>query len=123
MTPATGLLTLLVNRLQPLPTLPIHSKMTKRMVLRITEPNRQRHEYLADAFDTAYNIPNLLYPLSGLTTKWILMRPLLAPFELKDSLSVLRGYGARTWSVDAECQLADGVERSARLRHRGQRTT
>ena len=116
-------LTPLFNRPQPLPTVPIHSRMTKRMLLPITELNRQQHEYLADAFDTTNTLPNLLYPLSGLTTKRILMQPPIASSKSTGFLSVSRCYAARTWSVDAESHLADGGERSPRLRYRGQRTT
>ena len=124
MTPAAaGPLPHLGSRPQPLPTVPIHSRMTKWMSLPITELNCQQHEYLAEAFDKTYNMPNLLYPLSALTTKRILMQPAVASSESTGSLSVPRGHGAWTWSVGAEWHSADGGERSARLRHRGQRTT
>lgn len=56
------------------PIIPIRRKMTKPMSLSITDLNGQQHECLAEAFDTTYNILILLYPVSALTTKRILMR-------------------------------------------------
>ena len=55
------------------PVIPIRRRMTKPMSLPITDLNGQQHECLAEAFDTTYNILILLYPLSALTTKRILM--------------------------------------------------
>ena len=55
------------------PVIPIHRKMTKAVPLTITDLNGQRHECLAEAFDTTYNILILLYPVSALTTTTVLM--------------------------------------------------
>ena len=53
--------------------IPIGRKMTRPLPLPITDLNGQQHECLAEAFDTTYNILILLYPVSALTTKRILM--------------------------------------------------
>ena len=55
------------------PVIPIHRKMTKAVPLTITDLNGQRHECLAEAFDTTYNILILLYPVTALTTTAVLM--------------------------------------------------
>ena len=55
------------------PVVPIHRKMTKAVPLTITDLNGQRHECLAEAFDTTYNILILLYPVTALTTTAVLM--------------------------------------------------
>ena len=55
------------------PVVPIHRKMTKAVPLTITDLNGQRHECLAEAFDTTYNILILLYPFTALTTTAVLM--------------------------------------------------
>ena len=56
------------------PVIPIHRKMTRAVPLTITDLNGQRHECLAEAFDTTYNILILLYPVAALTTT-VLMPP------------------------------------------------
>ena len=50
------------------PAIPIGRKMTKAVPLTITDLNGQRHESLAEAFDTTYNVLILLYPVTALTT-------------------------------------------------------
>ena len=55
------------------PVIPIHRKMTKAVPLTISDLNGQRHECLAEAFDTTYNILILLYPVTALTTTTVLM--------------------------------------------------
>ena len=55
------------------PVIPIGRKMTRPLPLTITDLNGQAHECLAEAFDTTYNILILLYPVSALTSKRILM--------------------------------------------------
>ena len=59
------------------PVIPIGRKMTKPVSLPITDLNGQRHECLAEAFNTTYNILILLYPVTALTTTTVLM-PALA---------------------------------------------
>ena len=59
------------------PVVPIHRKMTKAVPLIITDLNGQRHECLAEAFDTTYNILILLYPVTALTTTAVLTPALL----------------------------------------------
>ena len=55
------------------PVIPTHRKMTRAVPLTITDRNGQRHECLAEAFDTTYNILILLYPITALTTTTVLM--------------------------------------------------
>ena len=55
------------------PVIPIHRRMTKAVPLTVIDRNRQRHECLAEAFDTTYNILILLYPITALTTTTLLM--------------------------------------------------
>ena len=57
------------------PVLPIGRRMTRPMSLPFTDSNGLQHECVAEAFDTTYNILILLYPLSALGTKRILMSP------------------------------------------------
>ena len=55
------------------PVIPIRRRMTRPVSLTITDLNGQRHECLAEAFDTTYNILILLYPVTALTTTTVLM--------------------------------------------------
>ena len=55
------------------PVIPIHRKMTRAAPLSIADRNGQRHECLAEAFDTTYNILILLYPVTALTTTTVLI--------------------------------------------------
>jgi len=55
------------------PVIPLGRKMTRPQPLMLTDLNGQVHECLAEAFDTSYNILILLYPVSALTAKRILM--------------------------------------------------
>ncbi len=49
------------------PIIPIGRKLTKAVPLTIADLNGQRHECLAEAFDTTYNILILLYPVAALS--------------------------------------------------------
>ena len=53
--------------------IPIGRKMTKPIPLTIPDLNGQRHECLAEAFDTTHNVLILLYPVTALTAKMVLM--------------------------------------------------
>ena len=55
------------------PVVPIRRKMTQPVSLAIKDLNGQRHECLAEAFNTTYNILILLYPTAALTTTTVLM--------------------------------------------------
>ncbi|MDE0449955.1 MAG: ImmA/IrrE family metallo-endopeptidase [Spirochaetaceae bacterium] len=55
------------------PVIPIHRRMTKAVPLAVTDCNGQRHECLAEAIDTTYNILILLYPITALTTTMVPM--------------------------------------------------
>ena len=55
------------------PVIPIRRRMTRAVPLTISDLNGQRHECLAEAFDTTYNILILLYPVTALTTTTVLM--------------------------------------------------
>ena len=57
------------------PVIPIRRRMTRPVSLTITDLNGQRHECLAEAFDTTYNILILLYPVTALTTTTVLIPP------------------------------------------------
>jgi len=53
--------------------IPIGRKMTRPVSLAIFDLNGQRHECLAESFDTTYNILILLYPVMALTTNTMVM--------------------------------------------------
>lgn len=55
------------------PVIPLGRKMTGPRQLTISDRNGQPHECLAEAFDTTYNILILLYPVSALTAKRIVV--------------------------------------------------
>ena len=55
------------------PVVPIHRKMTQPLPVAIKDLNGQRHDCLAEAFNTTYNILILLYPTTALTTTTVLM--------------------------------------------------
>lgn len=55
------------------PVIPVRRKMTRPVSLAINDLNGQRHECLAEAFDTTYNILILLYPVAALTNTTVLM--------------------------------------------------
>ena len=55
--------------------LPIGRKMTKPVSLSITDKNGERHECVAEAFDTTYNILVLLYTEKALNAKTIILPP------------------------------------------------
>ena len=55
------------------PVIPVHRRMTRPVPLTISDLNGQRHECLAEAFDTTYNIFLLLYPVTALTATTVLM--------------------------------------------------
>jgi hypothetical protein len=49
--------------------------MTAPTSLDLEDKNGQRHECVAEAFDTTYNIIILLYPLAALTSTTIILPP------------------------------------------------
>jgi hypothetical protein len=51
--------------------LPIGRKMRRPVSLRMTDLNGERHECVAEAFDTKWNILVLLYPISSLTASTV----------------------------------------------------
>ena len=55
------------------PVIPVHRRMTRPVLLTISDLNGQPHECLAEAFDTTYNIFILLYPVTALTATTVLM--------------------------------------------------
>ena len=55
------------------PVVPIRHRMTRPVSLTITDLNGQRHQCLAEVFDTTYNILMLLYPVTAWTTTAVLM--------------------------------------------------
>lgn len=55
------------------PIIPIGRKLTKAVPVTIADLNGQRHECLAEAFDTTYNILILLYPVAALSATTILV--------------------------------------------------
>ena len=57
------------------PVIPFGRKMTRPVPLTICDLNGQRHDCLAEAFDTTYNILILLYPETALTTTTVIMPP------------------------------------------------
>jgi hypothetical protein len=57
------------------PILPIGRKMTRPVSLWITDRDGIRHECLAEAFDTTWNVLILLYPIKALTTTTIILAP------------------------------------------------
>ena len=62
--------------------------MTQPMSLPFADFNGQQYECVAEAFDTTYNILILLYPLSALNTKRIIVPPAVDSAELTRSVSV-----------------------------------
>ena len=55
------------------PVLPIGRKMTRPMSLSMTDLNYNQYEYVAEAFDTTWNVLILLYPVRVLTSTAILL--------------------------------------------------
>jgi hypothetical protein len=55
--------------------LPIGRKMTRPTSVVITDRNGGRHECVAEAFDTTYNILILLYPVKALTARITILPP------------------------------------------------
>lgn len=53
--------------------LPIGRKMTRPMLLTIQDRNQVRHECVAEAFDTTYNVLMLVYPTKALTASTFIM--------------------------------------------------
>lgn len=53
--------------------LPIGRKMTRPTSLQITDRNGARHDCVAEAFDTTYNILILLYPVRELTATTVIL--------------------------------------------------
>ena len=57
------------------PVIPIGRKMTRPVPLTISDLDGQRHDCLAEAFDTTYNILILLYPETALTATKVVRPP------------------------------------------------
>jgi hypothetical protein len=57
------------------PVLPIGRKMTRPISMSITDRNGTRHECVAEAFDTSWNIIILLYPVRALSASTIILPP------------------------------------------------
>jgi len=57
--------------------LPVGRKMTRPTTLSLTDKNGVRHECVAEAFDTTYNVLILLYPIRALTASTVIF-PLVA---------------------------------------------
>ena len=57
------------------PVLPINRKMTKPRAVTIKDRNGDKHECLAEAFDTTYTVIILLYPVKALTASKIILPP------------------------------------------------
>ena len=55
------------------PVIPIGRKMTRPVPLTSSDLNGQRHECLAEAFNTTYNVLILLYPKAALTVRTVVM--------------------------------------------------
>lgn len=53
--------------------IPVGRRMTRPVPLTISDLNGQRHECLAEAFDTTYNVLILLYPVTALTATTVLV--------------------------------------------------
>ena len=53
--------------------LPIRRKMTRPVTVPMIDRNGARHECLAEAFDTTYNVLILLYPVRALTAATIIL--------------------------------------------------
>ena len=57
------------------PVIPVGRKMTGPVPLTISDLNGQRHECLAEALDTTYNVLILLYPVRDLTATTVVVPP------------------------------------------------
>lgn len=57
------------------PVLPIGRKMTRPVSLAIEDLNGTKHECLAEAFDTTWNVLILLYPVRALTASTVILPP------------------------------------------------
>lgn len=55
--------------------LPLGRKMTKPTTLSLNDRNGARHECVAEAFDTTYNVLILLYPIRALTASTVILPP------------------------------------------------
>ena len=55
------------------PAIPIARKMTRPVSLMIRDINGQRHECIAEGFDTTHNILVLLYPIRALSSKMMVV--------------------------------------------------
>ncbi|TAJ39011.1 MAG: ImmA/IrrE family metallo-endopeptidase [Reyranella sp.] len=55
------------------PVLPIGRRMTRPTTLFVADRNGDRHECLAEAFDTTWNILVLLYPVKALTASTVIL--------------------------------------------------
>jgi len=57
------------------PLLPVGRKMTKQTALSLRDRNGGRHDCVAEAFDTTYNVLILLYPTRALTASTVIFPP------------------------------------------------
>jgi len=57
------------------PVLPIGRRMTRPRSLSLTDRNGAKHECVAEAFDTTWNVLILLYPVRALTASSIILPP------------------------------------------------
>ncbi|MGC2223812.1 MAG: ImmA/IrrE family metallo-endopeptidase [Methylocella sp.] len=57
------------------PVLPIGRKMTSRRSISIVDLDGTKHECVAEAFDTKWNVLILLYPITALTATTIILPP------------------------------------------------
>ncbi|MFI5353426.1 MAG: ImmA/IrrE family metallo-endopeptidase [Candidatus Binatales bacterium] len=55
--------------------LPVGRRMTRPTALSITDKNGVRHECVAEAFDTKWNVLILLYPIRALTASTVILPP------------------------------------------------
>ena len=55
------------------PALPIGRRITRPVLLKITDLNGMHHECIAEALDTTYNILILIYPKKALTAKTVIV--------------------------------------------------
>jgi hypothetical protein len=70
------------------PVLPIGRKMTSPRSISIKDRNGDKHECLAEAFDTKWNIIILMYPVRALTATTVILPPgLKMKGESKDAIS------------------------------------
>jgi hypothetical protein len=65
------------------PVLPVGRKMSRPKALPVMDLNGDKHECVAEAFDTTFNVLILLYPVKALTTSIVIL-----PAGFKSNLSL-----------------------------------